>query len=268
VMLMSLPLKERANLIGSREEHWKPPAYISEEGARAALRARVLRFFDLQAGTIWEDLARELPRVAGTVVDVGCGVQPYRQLFDSSVRYIGIDYAVTRDTFRVEAPDTVYYSGDRWPVESGVADVVLCTETLEHVATPDVFLSEMHRCLKPGGRAILTVPFAARWHFIPHDYWRPTPSGLEHVLTKAGFTQIGVYGRGNQLTVACYKGMGFIYSLLSPQRSHVAFEWFCRLVGAVNIPPMVALAVLANVTRGWQGRVDFLGFTVTAEKPT
>jgi len=30
---------------------------------------------------------------------------------------------------------------------------------------------------------------------------------------------------------------------------------------------MLALAVLANATRRWQGAVDFLGFTVSAEKP-
>lgn len=260
-------LKERKNLLTSTREHWKAPSYAPSHGARAALRARALRFLDLQAGTIWEDLAAELPLVCGTVVDVGCGVQPYRKLFGGGVRYIGIDSSDTLDTFRVEAPDTLYYSGDRWPLESAVADFVLCTETLEHVAAPDVFLSEMHRVLKPGGRVILTVPFAARWHFIPHDYWRPTPSGLENVLRKAGFTNIGVYGRGNQLTVACYKSMGFIFSLLAPQPSHVAFEWLCRLVGLAGVPPMIALAVLANATRRWPGAVDFLGFTVSAEKP-
>lgn len=259
-------MKTRKNLVGSKEEHWKPPAYSSGGGVRAALRARALRFFDLQSATIWEDLSRELPRVSGTVIDAGCGLQPYRQLLGADVRYIGIDFADTRDHFRVQAPDTIYYSGDRWPLESGVADVVLCTETLEHVAEPVVFLSEMHRCLKPGGRVILTIPFAARWHFVPYDYWRPTPSGLDNLFRKAGFTNVGVYGRGNQLTVACYKGMGFVYSLLSPQPSQPAFEWLCRLVGAASVPTMLGLAVLANATRGWQGAVDFLGFTVLAEK--
>jgi hypothetical protein len=118
-------LHERRNLLVSTAEHWTPPSYVAPEGLRAALRARALRFLDLQAGTIWEDLAKELPLVSGTVVDVGCGVQPYRQLFSDRVRYVGIDYADTLATFRVEAPDTAYYSGDRWPHESGLADFVL-----------------------------------------------------------------------------------------------------------------------------------------------
>jgi len=122
---MSRPLKERTNLLGSKEEHWKPPMYVAAEGVRAALRARLLRFFDLQAGTIWEDLQNELAGVQGTVVDVGCGVQPYRRLFGDRVRYIGIDYADTRDTFRVEAPDTITES-----IKIGVLPLTSQTLTL------------------------------------------------------------------------------------------------------------------------------------------
>ncbi len=112
------------------------------------------------------------------------------------------------------------------------------------------------------------MPFAARWHFVPYDYWRPTPSALDYLLRGAGLVDVGVYGRGNQLTVACYKGMAFVFSLLSPQPSNAAFEWLCRALGALGLPVMVALAVLANLTMGWQGAVDFLGFTVTARRPT
>ncbi len=86
-----------------------------------------------------------------------------------------------------------------------VADTVLCTETLEHVLDPPGFLAEAKRSLRPGGRLILTVPFAARWHYVPFDYWRFTPSGIKHLLSESGFTEIKVYRRGNALTVACYK---------------------------------------------------------------
>lgn len=126
----------------------------------------------------------------------------------------------------------------------------------------------MLRVLKPGGRAILTVPFAARWHFIPHDYWRPTPSGLDNALRRAGFTNVAVYGRGNTLTIACYKGMAFCYSLLSPtEGTGKPLAWLSRCAGVVGIPAMVTLAAAANVSLRWPGNVDFLGFTVSVEKP-
>ena len=61
--------------------------------------------------------------------------------------------------------------------------------------------------------------------------------------------------------------MAFIYSLLSPQKSSRGFAALSRLLGFLGIGPMVALAVLANATLGKQGSVDFLGFTISVEKP-
>jgi SAM-dependent methyltransferase len=37
-------------------------------------------------------------------------------------------------------------------------DCVLCSEVIEHVADVDGLLAEIHRLLKPGGRAIITTP--------------------------------------------------------------------------------------------------------------
>jgi hypothetical protein len=59
--------------------------------------------------------------------------------------------------------------------------------------------------LVPGGTLVLTVPFTARWHFIPYDYWRFTPSSFHHLLTTTGFRSGRVYAHGNALTVPCYK---------------------------------------------------------------
>ena len=39
---------------------------------------------------------------------------------------------------------------------------------------------------------LLTVPFAARWHFVPYDYWRFTPSSFRYLLETTGFSD----GRG------------------------------------------------------------------------
>ena len=264
---MTQHLEGRTNLVTSREEHWRPPRYVSVAGLKTELGSRLLRFFDLQAGTIWADLTRLLPGVAGTVVDVGCGLQPYRRLFGGSVHYIGIDYAQTREHFAFEAPDTIYYSGDRWPIDSASADFIFCTEALEHALDPQVFLLEMFRCLKPGGQVVLTIPFAARWHYVPHDYWRMTPSALDQLLRCAGLVDVAAYGRGNQLTVACYKGMAVGFSLLTPRPSQEAYKWLHRAVGLLGAPVVVALAVVANATMVFQGAVDFLGFTVTAKRP-
>jgi ubiquinone/menaquinone biosynthesis C-methylase UbiE len=56
------------------------------------------------------------------------------------------------------------------PIEDGAFDTVLCTEVLEHLPNAEVAIQELVRVLKPGGKLILTAPFASMVHFSPHFY--------------------------------------------------------------------------------------------------
>ena len=206
------------------------------------------RFFDFQSGTIWRDLSAALRQVRGTLVDVGCGAQPFRRLLAQDVTYIGIDSEEARTVFGYDTPDTRYYDGFTWPVEDGVADVVLATETLEHVSDPDQFLREARRVLRPGGTLTMTIPFAARWHYIPVDYWRFTPAGLTRLLGKSEFTDIEVYARGNAVTVACYKCLALLAVFVLPQRRSPIAATLMRVVGLVLSPLVVILAVIGNLS--------------------
>jgi SAM-dependent methyltransferase len=226
--------------------------------------ARLRRFFDVQAGSVWNDLRDDLSAAQGNVLDVGCGAQPMRALLGSRARYLGIDTADAKVHFGYDVPDTKYFTGTRWPVEDGWADLLLCTETLEHVPDSLPFLREGIRCTRPGGRLLLTVPFAARWHFISHDYWRFTPATLSRLLGEAGFSQIEVYARGNEYTVACYKTMALMLPLLFPQRGGPIRRMLCRLAGALCLPLFVTLAIIANLSLLGKGGNDCLGYTVRA----
>ncbi len=242
----------------SSEEGWKPIACSDVTPVR--------RFFDLQSGTIWRDLADELSRVRGTLVDVGCGAQPYRSLLPKSAAYIGIDTAEAGEVFGYHTPDTKYYDGVHWPIDDRSVDVVLATETLEHVKEPSRFLAEAYRCLRDGGRLLLTVPFAARWHFIPADYWRFTPSGLLHLLSNAGFRNIVVVARGNAVTVACYKSMAICTRFIMPQEKSALRSLLFRLIGIVLVPAFLTAAVIGNLSLRFDGGDDCLGYTARAEK--
>jgi SAM-dependent methyltransferase len=219
---------------------------------------------DLQAASIWRDLREELPAVRGTVVDVGCGAQPYRGLLGPDVRYIGIDTANAKADFGYEFPDVLYFEGDTWPLPDDTADLVLATETLEHIPDPRGFLAEAARCLRPAGRLMLTVPFAARWHYVPHDYWRFTPSSLQMLLGEAGFGEIGVFARGNALTVAAQKTMALPLTMLFPQEPQGAKRIASQAVGILTLPVVAALAAAGNLSLHGAGGEDCLGYTVVA----
>lgn len=74
------------------------------------------------------------------------------------------------------------------PEPDAAFDAILCSEVLEHVPDPTKALDEFARLLKPGGKLILTAPFASLVHFAPYHYC----SGFsrywyEHHLIRRGF---------------------------------------------------------------------------------
>jgi SAM-dependent methyltransferase len=257
-------LPRRSNQLDRAAESWRPPLFRPEKTLTDRWLAAARRCVDLQAGSIWRDLSLLLPQRRGLVVDVGCGAQPYRSLLNPGATYQGIDQADAQRHFGYSMPDTIYYDGDRWPLADASADVVLSTETLEHVPDPPVYLAQAFRCMKPSGRLILTVPFAARWHFIPHDYWRFTPSGLRRLLSAAGFTEIAIFARENAVTVACYKVMALLLRLLMPQTKSPWSRIVLRSVGVVMLPLLLVLALIADLSLFFDGGDDCLGYTVAA----
>jgi SAM-dependent methyltransferase len=258
-----LSLPGRHNLLERDQEIWKSPVFESSIGRGRRLKAALRRCLDLQAASIWSDLSVLLKASRGKVIDVGCGAQPYRALLPDDAQYVGLDTVDARDHFDYEEPSTVYFAGDTWPVESGSADLVLATEVLEHVPRPAQFLAEARRCLKAQGNLILTVPFAARWHYIPHDYWRFTPSGLRLLFEEAGFGDIVIHARGNEWTVACYKCMAILLSLLLGRTSGPV-SLLGRLLGAALSPMLIVLAAIGHLSLRSPGGDDCLGYTITA----
>jgi SAM-dependent methyltransferase len=228
--------------------------------------AVVRRFFDLQAGSLWLHLAPVLSHASGTVADVGCGAQPYRGLLPQGTRYIGLDSEQALEHFGYEMADVRGIPANgHWPLEDGEADLVLATETLEHVSDPGAFLEQAFRALRPGGRLIITTPFAARWHYIPYDYWRFTPTSMRMLLEGAGFTDVVVHGRGNERTVACYKLLALMLPRVLPQDAEGTPH--LRAAGLLLLPLILPLTVLANRSLRAPAGDDCLGYTTFAVRP-
>ena len=132
------------------------------------------------------------------VLDAGAGDCKYKALF------AGLDYTAT-DFLQVDKPydlAALDFVGDLHQVALATEsyDVIICSQVLEHVREPLQVLGELQRVLKPGGRLWLSTPLFFEEHEIPHDYYRYTRYGLQHLLETSGFvvTQIewleGYYG--------------------------------------------------------------------------
>ncbi|MEL7447566.1 MAG: class I SAM-dependent methyltransferase [Pseudomonadota bacterium] len=128
---------------------------------------------------------------SGTVVDLGCGSAPYRELILATAdEYVGVDWdASQHDRSHVDVTADLTKP---LPFKDASADTVVSFQVMEHLPETGLFLDEIRRILRPGGRVFITVPFMWHVHEAPHDYYRFTRHGLEYLFDKHGFEQVNV----------------------------------------------------------------------------
>ena len=97
--------------------------------------------------------------------------------------YIGIDRAVSNSV-------DVISIGEHLPFKPNIANLVLCTQMLEHAEFPEEVLKEIYSVLAPGG--FLTLSTHGIWleEHEPSDFWRWTYQGLKKTLGSTGFRVI------------------------------------------------------------------------------
>lgn len=65
---------------------------------------------------------------------------------------------------------------------NNVFDIIICSDTLEHIEDYQSASLNMHAVLKIGGILIVSVPtMQSHYHGFPHDYWRYTLDDLRHI---------------------------------------------------------------------------------------
>jgi SAM-dependent methyltransferase len=137
--------------------------------------------------------------VQGNVLDIGCSTKPYKPLFeDKYLSYIGVDVPFSDHT---KAYIDVFSRAEHLPFQKASFDTILLTEVLEHVPDPQQALNEICRVMRPGGTAIISVPFMYRIHEAPYDYFRYTPFSMKHMAERAQLHLKKVVHRGGYITV-------------------------------------------------------------------
>lgn len=69
--------------------------------------------------------------------------------------------------------------------ESNLFDVVFCGQVLEHVRKPWIWIKEVARVTKVGGKIILINPITWGYHEAPVDCWRVYPEGIKALFEEA-----------------------------------------------------------------------------------
>ena len=123
------------------------------------------------------------------LVDFGCGDMPYRSVIEPLVgKYLGVDLSMNpRAEHHIDFDSKTTLPND-------YADIILSNQVLEHVDSPEGYLQEALRILKPGGTIILTTHGYWFYHPTPNDYWRWTSAGLRRTVEKEGFQVTTFFG--------------------------------------------------------------------------
>jgi SAM-dependent methyltransferase len=195
-------------------ENQTPPDY-----ADAAMLGRGRVAFYLQQGAGISLITRPLARIArppgSTYLEVGCGFG------------FGLDFAIQAKGWQgtgidpgeiaavgarmLGVPIEQRYLGADEPRWNGACDVVMASETIEHVPSPRAFVATLRRALRPGGVVVLTTPDGGELHegtsqgmLVPllspglHLVFQ-TAASLRRLLDEAGFVHIAIETDGTSL---------------------------------------------------------------------
>lgn len=150
-------------------------------------------------------------KIAGTVVEIGCGDgRGIDLLAPLSKRYIALD----KNTAVIESKASLYKNVELVEatippiaqISDNIADVVISFQVIEHILYDALFLEEIFRILKPGGKAYLTTPNISMtlsrnpWHI--REY---TADELSR-LSAAIFDEVDMLGvAGNEKVMQYYE---------------------------------------------------------------
>jgi len=221
---------------------------------------------DLQLATIAKHLKPALAELEGSVLDVGAGQSPWCAWLPDTVVYQGIDVDHSDNFGMKKRRDVIYYDGKSIPMESGSYDAAMCIEVMEHAENPQFLLKEIARVLLPDGTLLLTVPWSARRHHLPHDYHRFTRERLHLLLSESGFHEIEIMERGSDIGAIANKLIILTIRLLRPRN---VTDLVLTAIFALPCGVMAggfAIAAHCADALGKGGREDPLGYFVRARR--
>ena len=218
---------------------------------------------DLQILTIYRHLKKTIPQFKGNVLDVGCGQSPYKFLLNSSqTQYSGIDI-VDAEKFDYKNSEIIPFNGEDIPFSNDHFDGLICTEVLEHVYNHQKLINEMFRVMKPGADGIITIPWSARYHYIPYDFFRYTPSSLKKMFSQ--FSKAEIINRGSDISNIVNKAIVLWFRNLLPSK---LWKFIFTPIWIALLPLLGILVLTAHISL-WLNLgsdEDPLGYTIILKK--
>ena len=111
------------------------------------------------------DFALEQLRPSDAVLEIGTGLGVFtEEICRKCASYTGVEYEEASWRATVERTRANVIRGDarRLPFPDNQFSYIVCLEVLEHLGDWRAGVAELHRCLRPDGRAVVSVPWRRR----------------------------------------------------------------------------------------------------------
>ena len=183
------------------------------------------------------------PRIAGNILDFGCGSKPYESLFVNAASYTGVDIEISGHNHEHSRVD-VYYDGKTLPFPDRHFDAVVSFEVFEHVFNIDEAMSEIGRVLKPGGQLLITVPFAWYEHEVPYDFARYTSYGIRHILEQHKFEVVEIIKTTTYVLAVCQMWIAYLSQHLFPKKKPLSIVFQLLVIFPFTLGSLLLNAIL------------------------
>jgi SAM-dependent methyltransferase len=177
------------------------------------------------------DFKAQLPKLTGSVLDIGCGEKPYLPLLTSVQDYVGADVVAG------PAVDVLFTPNQPLPFPDERFDAVMITQVMEFVDRPVALVSEIRRVLKPDGIVIATFPFIFQEHG-RFDLVRYSANAVDGLF--AGFSPVHIRRQGG---VGSSVGILFLNWLNQSLNLNVV----SRLLRPLFLPVWLPLCLVINL---------------------
>lgn len=186
------------------------------------------------------------------VLDAGAGEAGHSKYFLRQ-RYVAVDLGVGDAQWNYGKLDAVA-DLSALPFADRSFDACINIVTLEHLRDPAKALLEIARTLSASGRLLLVAPHEWEVHQSPHDFYRYTRHGLEHLFTTAGFADFTIEPVGGFFRLLARRLLNGLQFFPGP---------FVLLAAVFLVPPALLLPIFDPLDKD---RNFTLGYICIARK--
>lgn len=168
-----------------------------------------------------------LPTDAEKILDIGCGNGWVAEAcLPAGKTVVSADISITNPRKALEKyPSPRHYGlvadALHLPVKPDFFDVIIASEIMEHVISPDIFVENLYKAVKPGGRVIITTPYHEKLEYSLCIHCnKPTPRHA-HLHSFHEKNVGGIMPKGSNFHM-----FSFMNSYLLKLNTHVILKYF------------------------------------------